>query len=254
MYMANYSGYLIIFDEAQRSELLEEQRVWRERFTDALSAPDWGFKDVEVCIISFGGNTFDLACLAKRGKRVATAKYHVEFFNFVDLESLPVSEVEHRIVHKLLPNFIRSATGRGQRVPPATWTDLIRVIKELRSQITQELDHLFRLRVSSKRVFQGDAANTIVLERDAVGLALDIFDPSKELRKKTLSKWDPSEGQLTPFLEGVEAIRLSEEQMLAHDLGVFPNSEAALMPLGTRFNTGNRLLDVIYLNRTAVER
>ena len=59
--MTERTGYIVIFDEEQRADLLEERGNYAGGFTDTLSAPDWGLKEWEVCFISFGKD--------KRGRR-----------------------------------------------------------------------------------------------------------------------------------------------------------------------------------------
>jgi|SRR3569623_615748 len=253
--MPRYSGYLIKFDEEQRADWLREVQEWRGTFSDALSARDWGFKEYEVCLLSFDGSSIEVACLGRRGKSVATAKYRVEFSTFVPLRPLPFEEIERLIGPRFRSHFIRSTTGRGQRVPPETWLELVKVVKEARPESAEAINNLIRLQEASKREFRGPAAETVALERDAVGVALDIFDRSKELRKRSLSRWSPPPDTLAPFMEGVDAVRLTEEQMLAHDSNVFSDAAAGTPTVyGRRFAIGDRLLDVVYQNRTAVER
>lgn len=225
--MPRYSGYLIVFDEEQRTEWLREVQEWRGAFSDALSARDWGFKDYEICLVSFGGASIDLACLGRRGKIVATAKYRVDFSTFVPLRPLPFEEIERRISARVRSHFVRSTTGHGQRVPPETWTELIDVVREFRPESAEAINNLIRLQEASKRQFQGAAAEAVALERDAVGVALDIFDQSRELRKRSLARWSPPPNTLAPFMEGVDAARLTEEQMLAHDANVFADTAGA---------------------------
>jgi hypothetical protein len=256
--MAEYSGYVVVLDEEQRSDLLRMastgEKPWRQNFSDALSSPDWEIGDNEVCIISFGGKTFDLASLGKRGKRIVTAKYRVEFSMFTDLSSIPIAEIEKRLSSSIRQYFTRSVSGRGRRVPPTTWKGIITELKALRPNASEALDHLHALRLASKQTFRGSNAETVALERDAVGVAQDIFDQTGELRKKTLARWVPPEDALPPFLAGADGIVLSEEQMLAIDANVFPGGAGKAARFGRRFVVGNRVLDVSYLNRTALER
>lgn len=256
--MAEYSGYVIIFDEEQRAELLKmqsrQEELWCRKYSDALSALDWEIGDNEFCIISFGGKSFDAACLAKRGKKVATAKYRVEFSAFVNLDSLAINEVENLLPSSVRQYFTRTMSGRGSRVPVTTWKEMINSIKNLRSSISAELDWLDQLRLASKRASLGPDAETVALEKDAVGVAQDIFDPSSELRKNTLSKWVPPEGPLPPFLKNADGIVLLEEQMLAIDANYFPESTQNSTYFGRRFVIGRRKLDVAYINRTSLEK
>jgi hypothetical protein len=252
--MAQYSGYIVVFEEALRADLLKARGSDDGRFTDALSAPDWRIKESEVCFVSFDARSLESACLAKRGARVVTGKYRVEFSDFVDLGDLRISDIEERMKVSLRKHFTRSISGWGQRVPPATWSDLVRVVQELRPSQAEGIDRLLQLRERNTESFHGFAAQTVALERDAVGISLDILDKSARLRKTTLVSWIPPEKEMVPFLQGIEAVRLTEEQMLVHDSGVFPGGLMARTTVSARFHLGDRILDVIYQNRTSVEK
>lgn len=251
--MANYSGFCVIFDEEQRSAHLKERGAMDWNFSDVFSAPDWGFKKIEICFLSFDGISLDYACLARRGNKVATAKYLVKFSEFVDLSELKIQELGGHLSVNLRKNFVRSTSGLGGRIPPTTWNEVIKVVKEIRPNQTEALERLLKLRLATNEIYRGHAAEIIALERDAVGVALDVFDKSSELRKDTLGGWAPPEDQLPPFLEGIEAIKLTEEQMLANDVSVFPNGVGVQTRLGAQFTLDDTILDVVYLNRTKVE-
>lgn len=255
--MPEQTGYVLVLDEQDRADWLRESHSWKGSFSDALSARDWEFKDYEVCLISFGGGAIDVACLGQRGKIVASAKYRVSFSLFVALDALPFNAIGEKIGAALRPHLVRSSSGRGGRVPPETWREAFAEIKRQRPAAAEALDNLVLLKAASKRVFAGAGVEVVALERDAVGVALDIFDQSKQLRKDTLTRWAPPSDALDalpPFLDGVNAIRLTEEQMLSHDANIFPGDGGVSTRFGRRFTLANRVLDVAYLNRTTVEK
>lgn len=252
--MTEHSGFLVMFDEERRAHLLKDRSGLTSGFSDTFSSPDWGMKEWEVCFLSYGGESLDHACLARRRNRVATAKYRVDFLEFVDLLSLDLTEIARELPSNLEHHWLRSSTGRGRRVPPATWNELVRIVRKLRPNQAAEIDHLFRLRAGARRRLDGVGAEQVALERDAIGVALDIFDASSELRQGTLRRWVPPPGPLPPFLKGIEQSRLTEEQMLAHDSKVFPGAEAVPTQIGATFTIGERTLSVVYLNRTTVEK
>ncbi|MCG6221294.1 hypothetical protein, partial [Vibrio diabolicus] len=91
--MSKSVGLIIHFDEDQRNYLLSEVR--REyRFSDALSVNDWEIKQLQVVLLSFTGRTIDFVALATKGSRVVTGKSRVEFSDLVDLNSIPIREIE----------------------------------------------------------------------------------------------------------------------------------------------------------------
>lgn len=253
--MAEYSGFLVLFDEDRRSHFLKEIRGIASGFSDTFSSPDWGIKEWEVCFLSFNGRSLDYACLARRRKKVATAKYRVDFLDFVDLLALDLPEITSHLSSNLKPHWLRSSTGQGKRVPPTTWNELVRIVYGLRPNQAAEIDHLLQLRAGAERKIGGSSAEQVALERDALGVALDIFDSSSELRQGTLRGWAPSQTEpLPPFLNGLTGSRLTEEQMLAHDSKVFPGAKAVPTQIGATFTIGERRLSVVYLNRTSVEK
>lgn len=252
--MGDYSGFLALFDEERRADLLKERAGITSGFSDTFSSPDWGMKEWEVCFLSFDGMSLDHACLAQRRNKAATAKYRVEFLEFVDLLSLDLAEITDQLPSNLEHHWLRSSSGRGRRVPPATWDELIRIVSRLRPNQASEIDRLLRLRAAAKHRLVGAGAEQVAFERDAVGVALDIFDRSCQSRQETLRRWVPPQGPLPPFLKGIEQSKLTEEQMLVHDSNVFPGAEAVATQIGARFTVGGRTLFVTYLNRTSVEK
>lgn len=244
-----------MFDEERRADLLKELTGITSGFSDTFSSPDWGLKEWEVCLLSFGGRSLDHACLARRRYKAVTAKYRVEFLDFVDLLSLDLTEITRLFPSNLEPHWLRSTTGRGKRVPPSTWNELIQIVSSLRPNQAAEIGRLLQLRARSKERLIGVGAEQVALERDAIGVALDIFDPSAELRQQTLRGWAPPEsGDLPPFLRGIQRAHLTEEQMLAHDTKFFPGAETIPHQIGATFKTADRTLSVFYFNRTSVER
>lgn len=251
--MGNYSGFIINFEEERRSELLKELLGIEEEFTEALSAPDWEIKQWEVCFLSFEREKINYVCLAQRGHRAVTAKYRVKFSHFIDLDGIAIGEIERYLKPNLKRYFVNTYSGIGKRIPFITWNSFIDAIKILRPQQAPAIDELLKLREASIKNYTGRAYDIVAFERDAVGVALDIFDPSSSLRKKTLMNWAPEHVEISPFLAGIGAINLTEEQMLAHDMNVFPGADKYHMLLGTQFKMENRVLDVIYANRTEIE-
>src|SRR5574337_968063 len=150
--MEEYGGYLLIFDEPKRAQLLEEYVERYGTFTDALSAPDWKLKTVDVCLICPGLPTIGYAALGRRGNKVATAKFLVRFSDFVQFEPpIDFEEIENQLPGPFRQHFMRVSTGDGARVPPKTWSNLLVAINALRPQAANGLDHLERLRKESDR-------------------------------------------------------------------------------------------------------
>lgn len=93
----------------------------------------------------------------------------------------------------------------------------------------------------------------MAVEKDSFGLALDIFDPSGELRREAFEKWREPDDYAPPFMAGLTNVHLRESQMIFHDMGIFPGGKAVPSATGTRFMIGDRILDLVYANQTDME-
>jgi hypothetical protein len=247
-------GYLILFDEAQRTEFLREVRSLDEGFSDALSNADWSVRQWEVCGLMFEAQRITHWALARRGRRVATGKVRVEFTEVTPAQ-LSLPEIERRVGARIRANIVRARSGVGGRVPPATWYEMKRAVGEVDARSLADLERLERLRDQSREVVVRPGSAIVALERDAVGLALDIFDQTGQLRRNTLRGWTaPQAGGLTSFLDGLGGVRTIEDQLLARDAAVFSGTERVRHTVvGAVFSAGPRKLEVFNVNRTAIE-
>jgi hypothetical protein len=270
--MSKSVGLIIHFDEEQRSYLLSEERRGY-RFSDALSVHDWEMKQVQVALLSFTGNTIDFIALATKGNRVVTGKSRVEFSDLVDLSSVPLAEVENLLSTNTKLHFMKSSTGRGGRLPEKTWLETIQIIKEIRPNLTDEVERLVSLTLVSKYRLRGEVAEVLTQEREALGAALDIFSGNNELRKDVLKSWAPKldsvdnyddvamEANLNvpkdssmSFLSGIPERYIQEESAIQHDLFNWENEKAKLHNMGVSFfEQGSRVLEVVYANKNSLE-
>ncbi|WP_154923297.1 hypothetical protein [Klebsiella grimontii] len=270
--MLGSEGFIIHFDEDERNYYINEG-YYGDSFTDALSVPDWDIKKLQVVLLSFTGVTIDFICLATKGNRVVTAKSRVEFTNLIDLNGIPLTEVEERLSSKTKLHFIRSSTGRGGKVPKKTWSDVIKVLKNIRPDLSGEIDRLMSLKTISQYRLTGDSAETLALEREALGAALDIFNGNNDLRKEILKSWAPKlddvsnyndltmeanlsipENRPFSFISGIPQRHIQEESALQHDLYNWENEKAHSTSMGGAcFRKGNRILEVVYANKNSLE-
>lgn len=183
------TGLLVYFDEAQRRDFIQTELGIYEPFSDALSVKDWAIGQVSLALLGFSEFTIDYIALAKRGKRVVTAKSYVEFSSLVSLDSISVESLESRLNERIRHHFIKTARGIGGLVPEKTWVALIDAIRKERPQLSGDIDRLASLAHYSAYRLSGQIAEIFLQERDALGVALDIFSGSNKLRKNVLSEW-----------------------------------------------------------------
>ncbi len=272
--MAQSEGIIVFFDEARRVELLQElEDGGFHSFSDALSVQDWDIKSLQVALISFSQSNIDYIALATKGNRVVTAKSRIEFSNLFSLNSIPIQNIEKELKSSVRNHFIRSSQGSGSKVPPKTWQNVISIIKKLRPNHASEIDRLLSIKEISRFTLKGVAADIILQEREALGIALDIFDISHQLRKEVLGAWSPNvkdvtdlsdetfEGTLqslpqgrASFLSGIPKKYFQEESAIQHDLINWEGMAEVHEAGHSRFLKGDRSLDVFYANSNALEK
>lgn len=246
-------GFLIHFDEQQRAILLRERSDLEVGFSDALSGADWHVRQWEVCGLMFEPDTITHWALAQKGKGVATGKFRVEFLEVTPTSiSLPVVE---QLIGSLSRFIVRVRSGNGGSVPSRIWIRLKEVLKEVDPKSWAILERLERLRDQGDEPINRPGAEQVAQQKDAVGVALDVFDGSGGLRRQTLRAWTVPEGdRLESFLSGVDGVSTIEDQVVAHDASVFPGERRKRHTvIGTVFRLQDRSLEVFNVNRTAIE-
>lgn len=273
--MSAPSGVIIFFDETQRGQLINKSAITeRRKFSDALSVPDWKLRELEIGLLAFSDSTIDYMALLKRGKRVTTAKYKVEFSDLVYLNGLPIKQIEDHLTEQLRPYFVKSSRGLGGRLPAETWDAAINLIKTFRPQRKSEIERLLSLREFADYKLIGSFSEVLVQEREALGAALDIFSKNNQLREQVLGSWAPPKESVVNVNEELkqaemvarnerdwaftksisEKYRVNEESALQHDLFNWPGMSPLHQAGRSVFTQGKRRLEVFYANRNALEQ
>nr|WP_295773846.1 hypothetical protein [Rhodoferax sp.] len=247
-------GFLISFDESQRNAFLKEVRDLKNGFTDALSSDDWPVRRWEVCGLLFEPGKITHWALARKGNRVATGKVRVEFTE-VTPTSIQIDSVKSLMANASQVKIVSARSGIGGAIGEPTWNSLKEAIGQMDEDSLAVLERLERMRVQSRNHIVRPGVEVVAQQRDALGVALDAFDQTGQLRKKTLQSWVAPEGNvLTSFLDGLTGVRTIEDQLIARDAATFPNAdERRLTTVGAVFHVGGRTLEVFNLNRTRVE-
>ena len=187
------TGLLVHFDEVRRADLIRDRPIEEEGFTDALSVPDWPLKQVNIALLRFTETTVDYICLARKGRRAATLKNQVEFFELLALDAVDLIAIEKKVSQRLRPYFINVSVGTGGVVPAATWTEVVDAVKAERPLLTPQIDRLLAIQSDSGTRLVGKVATILSEERDALGISLDIFSHTSKLRGQVFSTWVPPE-------------------------------------------------------------
>lgn len=173
---ANKSGLLIFFDEERRRELIRDYvDGTNEPFSDALSVADWGISQLSIALLCFSESRLDYIALAKKGKRVVTSKFKVEFSGMINLDGISIDAIERQLNERLQRYFVRASRGTGGVIPISTWHAVIKAIKAERPRLSGEIDRLLSLQRYSGFRLMGDSADILLQEREALGVSLDFF-------------------------------------------------------------------------------
>lgn len=252
--MRDYSGFVIKFDEPRRASFLKDRIERDGNFSENLSAPDWGPKTVEVCFLCLDEEKISFAALATRGSRSATAKYRIEFSDFVMFEPpLQSNEIERVIGERYSQHLTRSTSGDGGRVPAKTWSLLVDAIHKLRPDKSTELNGLFELQRERFQYQSGLGFEVMAQEKDATGLALEFsgFD-----RRKMLGRNYQKADKPAPFLKNLKSFNAHEDAMIFRDMEVFGDWQRITgAPVGmAMFKEGNKRVTIVNANRTDIEK
>lgn len=271
--MAINTGLLISFSRDEEPDLIVESEAGGyQPFSEVYNSSNWDSGPVAIALISFGGETFDYIAIAKRGNRVVTAKYRIDFSSLVNLNSISIELIESKLEQKLRSFFLRARRTEG-KISPATWLKVLNLIKVERPALASEIDRVIRLARFAGFQFNGKYAEVLALEREAIGISLDIFSGNNQLREAVLSEWVPENDSITSinetnltaninapnsdqlsFLSGIPTYHLVEENALQHDLMNWPDMSTKHSVGYSIFRQGERRLELIYANRNALEK
>ncbi len=217
----------------------------RDWFTTVVGAADLIGEQL-IVLVGFEEGQVEAAALLERQRRVATRKHLTRVSDFVWFDPLPVAELRDA-----LPGGVQRHLRSGL-LPLATGTRAIEALRALRPDIDDELSLLER-RLQRPGVRRRSGIETVAMERDAVGLALDIA----KLDRKPISEWTDREGDghAAPFLTGMRQAQLREDQIVNHDVGVFGDWEVIRRSAvgAVEFEQDGRRLTVVNVNRMATE-
>jgi hypothetical protein len=250
--MSGYGGLVFVVDEPRRAEKLDSRLSMGREFSDTLSAPDFKLGDFETGVLSFDRKHLSFFCLLRRGRLVATAQYQIHFQKVVELGEIEVDEFKDSPEIRDALNV--SLKGKTSRFPAALWQKFLSELQRLRPHRKGDIEAMEISRDWKGESLHGDSFVTIAEEKDAVGLALQIFGID---RKPVLCNVPPPQPKSpAPFLLELSKAILREDTMIGHDAHVVPGwEEIAQYRIGAvEFAREGQRLTVINVNRTPVEK
>jgi hypothetical protein len=196
-------------------------------------------------LVGFERGSIQAVALIERHHRVATRKHLLRVSKFSWFDSLLLSELQKAMTANVRRFLAEGLLGKG------TGRKAIETLQTLRPDIADEIAALER-RMERRPPRRGAGAAILAMEKDAVGVALDIAG----LDRAPIAEWAESEGETSlHFLAHLPRASLREDQIINHDVGVFGDWEVVKRSAvgAVEFEKDGRRLTVINVNRLPPE-
>ena len=197
-----------------------------------------------IVLVSFGED-LELVGLLQKTRPAATQKDGIRCSRLVAI-SPPLSLDEVRA--EMASNVRAHLDYRS--LPEKTGEEALAAVARLRPDLADAIRALRPDR--SARARGSSAFGVVAMEKDAVGVALDISG----VERAQLARWRGGRQDAQPFLAGLHDAVLREDPMVVHDAGVFGDWEVVRRSAvgSVEFTSGGRSLTVINVNRNAIEK
>ncbi|MCZ7583469.1 MAG: hypothetical protein M5R36_09130 [Deltaproteobacteria bacterium] len=173
--MSGYGGFIFSIIEGERASRLEEIIEESFSFTDTVSSVDLKPKTLEICFISLDGQSFSYAALARRGQKVATLKFRLRFTDLVDLDHLPISDIEADIGPRFKSHFASASGGLGGRVPQGLGMLLSTALNDLLRMQPPIWFVSRKKRLEERRPFRTNSPERMAMEKGRSGIVSGNF-------------------------------------------------------------------------------
>lgn len=224
--MATGKGGFLIYFEPERSQLFQERAYTYDNFSVELSRLDNSPKARELFLVCFDGEgkTISAAAMAsyKRGPQNTGARNY-RFSDFVFFKPIAVKQVENRVSAGTKKALVKSSGGVARRIPPVSWAEVRQTIAALRPSAAEQLEALWQKVCQPDRIDTERELQTLALQRDAIGLALDCAK-LEDRRREVFRKAKPviataRQDSFIAYLE--EAARTQERELIDYDRAAF---------------------------------
>jgi hypothetical protein len=219
-------------------------------FTDVFDRETWRGFSTAVALVSTHERRIGYVGLVRRSGPVATGKVRVRVSDLSPIdEPIAIGEIMERLPARSREYF-EEAIDSGTPMTPGTWRQVSGVLRGLRPELVSVMDRLERRAIPPR--IRADGEIVVAQERDAVNLALRASGFDADL----LIKLNPDADGTAPFLSGLWAGRITEDQAIAHDAGIFGRGWRLIArhQVGSAsFERDGAKLTVMNVNRTRVE-
>jgi hypothetical protein len=255
--MSTEKGGLFIAFENSRREVLLTSVEEVGRFSVELSASDWRVDKKEMYLLSLRERRdhIDFAAIGRRkGGPRNTGAHNIEFTDFVPI-NFSLADLLDKLPEPARA-LVKAREGRrGKWFPPTSWSALLNLIRRRRPGIGPQLDALWA-KVTAVDDSRGEGhVEKLGLQRDAIGLSLDIAGMTS-IRRKTFRKIGPisPEDDADSFIALMDDASPQERELVDHDRSLLAGIVARGEYETTGFTDGPRSLRVWTVDKGPIER
>jgi hypothetical protein len=253
-------GYLLIFNEPKKKEILQRHIDKNIPFTEAVNVLDIYLNKVEICFICFEKETINYAALMHLENKTTTTRFKFRFDNFFPIPAITFDEIQTNISSDYQDSF-RELTQLGnidQYLSDKMWDAISSTIENLRDETIPGLYELGQYREHLLNPDETDEDRFIAMteEKDAVGLALSIFGFDRHDRDIIKTGSIPDEP--APFLSTLKVQNQREDSMIIHDATTLDSDwdkikQYQINVVEFRRKGSGEKLTIVNANRTKIE-
>ncbi len=244
-------GQILRLNDGYRSDLVRDKVEADQPFTSVVDTARHSRPKRFVVLLSLDGDRITYAALATRTGRVATGQERIRYDSIRELTPIGLSTIKNRIASRFRRHFTANLAFDGW-LPVHTWKAVIDVLRQdtFNDHVLHDLDSQTSINLPSISPRQ---LRTLIEERDALGLALKIFDPNLLHLVPSVSSINTPRD---PFLLVMQNADLPEDVAINHDASVLDGWLPKELPFlgGTTFERHGHTLTVANVNRTPIER
>src|SRR5690606_32260396 len=193
-------------------------------FTNVVNSPSSEITRTGLALLSLhtslSGEPELYVCILKKERRIATGQVRLKGIKPIKLPEISIE----KLIEELPPIFRNKADNffdsEYEKLPPRFGEELFNSIKTLKNDLADVLENLFAELNTPLRYTITSREEDTAIEKDALGLCLDIFGVD---RSSVFSRWSRNGGNLgNSFLNGLKDFTVYEDDVIAHDLHKFP--------------------------------
>ncbi|CDT28701.1 hypothetical protein BN1088_60007 [Sphingobacterium sp. PM2-P1-29] len=220
--MGQLSGILEIFN-TNTAESVFERISLVGYFTNVIGVPFSEIRASGLALVRLHAGHIDPAlyvCILKRQSKIATGQVRLKATNIIELKHITKDQLISALP-KEMRNRAKNYFGEEyKKLPPKLGEGIFNAIKDLNPDISDNLDNLFEA-LNSQRVVSSTAREEdAAIEKDALGLSLDIFGID---RTDVFKRWEKNDTNIgESFLSSLTEFTVYEDDVINYDLHKFP--------------------------------